>query len=209
MVACCCAISVSLHAQDRSPRVLVLGDSLSTAYGLAPEQGWVALLAEQFDPHAVIINASISGETTEGGRQRLPPLLSEYKPQVVIIELGGNDGLRGYPLASIRTTLNNMIILSRKSGAEVLFVGMRIPPNYGRRYSQGFADIYSSLADEHALTLIPFLLEGIAGNTSLMQSDGIHPNVSAQKTMATRVGKYLQPILDELVTLRPTASRLE
>ncbi len=196
VVACGFAFSVSLHAQDRSnPRLLILGDSLSAAYGMAPENGWVALLARDLADRANIINASVSGETTEGGLQRLPGLLQEHAPDVVVLELGGNDGLRGYPLSRVRNTLSEMITLSRESGAKILLVGMRIPPNYGRRYSLGFENIYPALAKEHELPLLPFLLEGIAGDATLMQNDGIHPNAQAQPAMAAKVGNALQPIL--------------
>ncbi len=196
VVACGFAFSVSLHAQDRSsPRLLILGDSLSAAYGMAPEKGWVALLARDLADSATIINASVSGETTEGGLQRLPGLLQEHAPDVVVLELGGNDGLRGYPLTRVRNTLSEMITLSRESGAKILLVGMRIPPNYGRRYSLGFENIYPALAEEHTLPLVPFLLEGIAGDATLMQNDGIHPNAQAQPAMAATVGDALRPIL--------------
>lgn len=196
VVACGFAFSVSLHAQDRSnPRLLILGDSLSAAYGMAPENGWVALLARDLADRANIINASVSGETTEGGLQRLPGLLQEHAPDVVVLELGGNDGLRGYPLSRVRNTLSEMITLSRESGAKILLVGMRIPPNYGRRYSLGFENIYPALAKEHELPLLPFLLVGIAGDATLMQNDGIHPNAQAQPAMAAKVGNALQPIL--------------
>jgi acyl-CoA thioesterase-1 len=196
VVACGFAFSVSLHAQDRSsPRLLILGDSLSAAYGMAPEKGWVALLTRDLADRANIINASVSGETTEGGLQRLPGLLQELAPDVVVLELGGNDGLRGYPLSRIRNTLSEMITLSRESGAKILLVGMRIPPNYGRRYSLGFENIYPALAKGHELPLLPFLLEGIAGDATLMQNDGIHPNAQAQPAMAAKVGNALQPIL--------------
>jgi acyl-CoA thioesterase-1 len=196
VVACGFAFSVSLHAQDRSsPQLLILGDSLSAAYGMAPEKGWVALLARDLAGSANIINASVSGETTEGGLQRLPSLLQEHAPDVVVLELGGNDGLRGYPLSRVRNTLSEIITLSRESGAKILLVGMRIPPNYGRRYSLGFENIYPALAKEHELPLLPFLLEGIAGDATLMQNDGIHPNAQAQPAMAAKVGDALQPIL--------------
>lgn len=165
---------------------------------MAPENGWVALLARDLADRANIINASVSGETTEGGLQRLPGLLQEHAPDVVVLELGGNDGLRGYPLSRVRNTLSEMITLSRESGAKILLVGMRIPPNYGRRYSLGFENIYPALAKEHELPLLPFLLEGIAGDATLMQNDGIHPNAQAQPAMAAKVGNALQPILTAL-----------
>jgi len=162
---------------------------------MAPEKGWVALLARDLADSATIINASVSGETTEGGLQRLPGLLQEHAPDVVVLELGGNDGLRGYPLTRVRNTLSEMITLSRESGAKILLVGMRIPPNYGRRYSLVFENIYPALAEEHTLPLVPFLLEGIAGDATLMQNDGIHPNAQAQPAMAATVGDALRPIL--------------
>ncbi|WP_022960028.1 arylesterase [Spongiibacter tropicus] len=176
-------------------RVLVLGDSLSAAYGMDSQQGWVALLDQQYDDEVQLINASVSGETATGGKQRLPALLDSHRPDIVILELGGNDGLRGYPLDSIRKTLAELIKLSQQSEARVLLLGMKIPPNYGQRYSSGFAALYTSLADELNVALLPFFLEGIAGNPELMQDDQIHPNADAQPAMAAAVKQALQPLL--------------
>lgn len=194
MVALLAAATVSEAASAR--KVLILGDSLSAAYGIERQQGWVALLDQELGEEIALINASVSGETTAGGRQRLPALLSTHQPEVVVIELGGNDGLRGYPLASIRKTLAELITLSQANGAGVLLVGMQIPPNYGQRYSSGFAAIYPTLAQEYSVALLPFLLDGIAGRPELMQDDRIHPNASAQATMAEAVKQALQPLLE-------------
>ncbi|CAA0087687.1 Esterase TesA [Zhongshania aliphaticivorans] len=178
------------------PKILVLGDSLSAAYGIAQKEGWVNLLKSQVSSDTTIINASISGETTAGGLQRLPTLLKEHQPDIVVIELGGNDGLRGYPILSIRNNLKQMITTSTQTGAQVLLLGMKIPPNYGKRYTQAFEQNYTVLADELDLPLIPFLLESIAGNTSLMQKDGIHPTAEAQPIIVQNVLPMLREMLD-------------
>lgn len=191
----CLASSVSVKADSHSPHILVVGDSLSAAYGFAPSQGWVSLLAHQLGPRAKLTNASVSGETSAGGRQRLPALLDEHSPDILILELGGNDGLRGYPLARIRETLSQMITHAKQNGAQVLLVGMQIPPNYGRRYSRGFAVLFGELADSHQLPLIPFLLEGVATRPELMQQDGIHPNAKAQPILANTVAAALLPMI--------------
>ena len=174
---------------------MVLGDSLSAAYGIDAQQGWVALLDQQLGDDVQFVNASVSGETAAGGKQRLSALLDSHQPNVVILELGGNDGLRGYPLESIRKTLGELIKLSQQAGARVLLLGMKIPPNYGQRYSSGFAALYPSLADDNGIALLPFFLEGIAGHPELMQDDRIHPNADAQPAMAAAVKQALQPLL--------------
>lgn len=172
----------------RADTVLLLGDSLSAGYRIPQEASWPALMAKQFPEAAVLKNASVSGETTAGGLARLPALLAENEVDLLIIELGGNDGLRGYPIASIRQNLEKMIKLGQAEGAQVLLVGMHIPPNYGRRYTEQFHQIYVQLAKTHELPLVPFLLEGVATNPALMQSDGIHPTAEAQ------------PVIRDLVT---------
>ncbi|GAB3379915.1 arylesterase [Spongiibacter taiwanensis] len=172
----------------RADTVLLLGDSLSAAYRIPQEASWPELMAKQFPEAAVLKNASVSGETTAGGLARLPALLAENEVDLLIIELGGNDGLRGYPIASIRQNLEKMIKLGQAEGAQVLLVGMHIPPNYGRRYTEQFHQIYVQLAKTHELPLVPFLLEGVATNPALMQSDGIHPTAEAQ------------PVIRDLVT---------
>jgi acyl-CoA thioesterase-1 len=165
------------------PKILIFGDSLSAAYGIGEDEGWVTLLAErlaQEDSELEVVNGSVSGETTTGGRARLPSLLERYNPAFVLIELGGNDGLRGLPLSLMRENLTDMIQLSQTSGATVLIAGMQIPPNYGPRYTEPFFAQYAELAEEFDLYLIPFLIDGIPQQPELMQADGIHPKAEAQ-----------------------------
>jgi acyl-CoA thioesterase-1 len=178
--------------------VLIVGDSISAAFGLDTRQGWVALLeqrlkAEGFDDQ--VVNASVSGDTSAGGQARLPALLAEHKPELVILELGGNDGLRGQPPKQLQQNLASMIDSSRASGAKVLLLGMRIPPNYGVRYTQAFAAVYSNLADEKKVAWVPFFLEGIAGIPELMQADGLHPAAVAQGKLLENVWPTLKPLL--------------
>lgn len=166
-----------------SPRLLVLGDSISAAYGMSLQDGWVALLAQRLADEGFpveMINASISGETTEGGRRRLPALLEEHQPDAVLIELGGNDGLRGYPVNRLRSNLVRMASMAQDAGAEVLILPMEIPPNYGSRYATEFRDSFPAAARETGARLAPFILEDIATQPRLMQEDGIHPTRQAQ-----------------------------
>ena len=165
------------------PKILIFGDSLSAAYGIGEDEGWVTLLAErlaQEDSELEVVNGSVSGETTTGGRARLPSLLERYNPAFVLIELGGNDGLRGLPLSLMRENLTDMIQLSQSSGATVMIAGIQIPPNYGPRYTEPFFAQYAELAEEFDLYLIPFLIDGIPQQPELMQADGIHPKAEAQ-----------------------------
>jgi acyl-CoA thioesterase-1 len=175
--------------------ILVLGDSLSAAYGIPLEAGWVALL-ENHLPEARVVNASISGETTEGGVNRLVPLLEQHRPDVVVIELGGNDGLRGFQLQRIRDNLARLVEQSQQAGARVLLVGMRIPPNYGPRYTDGFYRAFEETAQRYDTALVPFLLDGVATDPALMQQDGIHPTVEAQRRMFDNVWPHLKPLLE-------------
>jgi acyl-CoA thioesterase-1 len=176
--------------------VLVLGDSISAGYGVPAGSGWVALLSKALHADAMaVVNASISGETTEGGKARLPALLSSHRPSVVVLELGGNDGLRGFPLAVTRANLERMIKDSQGAGASVLLLGMRIPPNYGPRYTEGFHALYGDLAEAHGTALVPFLLEGIAGIPGNMQDDGIHPVAAVQPAILERVFPELRILL--------------
>jgi acyl-CoA thioesterase I len=182
-----------------SQNILVVGDSISAAYGMSLEEGWVALMAGQIaqsHPGYSVVNASISGETTAGALHRLPALLGEHKPSVVIIELGGNDGLRGYPLNSLRSNLASMAEQAREADAEVIIVAMAIPPNYGKRYTSGFIDSFALVAEDTDSVLAPFLLEGVAGNPELMQRDGIHPAPQAQQ-------KLLENFLPTLLEVLP------
>ena len=167
----------------KAPAVLVVGDSLSAAYGIDLSDGWVALLQHRLsgqDYEFRVINASVSGDTTSGGLARLPGALRRHQPALVIIELGGNDGLRGLPVNVMKANLDGMIAASREQGADVVLLGIHIPANYGPRYAQKFHDVYLQLAREHDLPLVDFFLEGVALDRSLMQADGIHPNVAAQ-----------------------------
>lgn len=177
--------------------LLVMGDSLSAAYGIEQEQGWVALLAERLDGEAQVVNASISGETTSGGAQRFADIIGQREPDIVLLELGGNDGLRGLPPVQMRANLATMIEQSQQAGAEVLLLGIDIPPNYGQAYRDAFTGVYHSLAEEYDLSLVPFLLEDIALNQQLMQSDGIHPTADAQPIILDNVWSALEPLLEE------------
>lgn len=199
----CFSLLLTLGASASNPApsvILVMGDSLSAAYGIDVEDGWVNLLQARLDAQNCsvrVINASVSGETSSGGLTRLPALLDRYTPALVILELGGNDGLRGQPLSALQDNLNEMIELSRDVGAQTLLAGMQIPPSYGRRYADQFAQIYTTLAEQHALPLIPFLLDGVAGNLDLMQRDGIHPTAEAQPRILDNVWRSLQPLLEQ------------
>jgi acyl-CoA thioesterase-1 len=178
--------------------ILVFGDSLSAAYGIAAKRGWVALLAERLQREQLdynVVNASISGETTAGGVSRLPGALARHKPAVVILELGANDGLRGLPVPEMTKNLAAMIRMSQKAGAKVLLVGMRVPPNYGPEYTQDFAAAFAQAARARKTALAPFLLEGVAEDLRLFQPDRIHPTESAQPLLLQNVWKALRPLL--------------
>lgn len=193
---------LGLAVPVRAGTILVVGDSISAAYGMDTDEGWVRLLerkVQQFDPAFAVVNMSLSGETTGGGLARLPDALRRHAPDVVIIELGGNDGLRGYPIDRIHANLGEMVTASLDSGAAVLLVGMQIPPNYGQRYVSAFHGIYHDLAAEHGVRLVPFLLEGIATDEVLMQRDGIHPTAAAQPLLLDNLWPELRPLLDDHV----------
>lgn len=179
------------------PVVLVMGDSLSAAYGIEQRAGWVSLLQTRLDGKARVVNASISGETSSGAAARLPDLLGQHRPEIVVLELGGNDGLRGLPPGQMRANLARMIEASQAADAEVLLLGIDIPPNYGRAYRDAFTGVFTRLADEHDLPLVPFLLEGIALEDELMQDDGIHPTAAAQPRILENVWPELAPLLEE------------
>ncbi len=184
-------------ASDRST-ILVFGDSLSAAYGIRPEQGWVALLGQRLQAQGYgyqLVNASVSGETTQGGLERLPRALELHHPQLVVLELGANDALRGLPLAVTRSNLGRMIELAQGAGARVLLVGIRIPPNYGPRYTEEFAAIYPAVAQQYHLPLVPFLLQDVALNPQRMQEDGMHPNAAGEPQVLETVWPYLKPLL--------------
>lgn len=178
------------------PTLLVMGDSLSAAYGIERDEGWVNLLAERLEGDARVINASISGETTSGGLQRFTDILGQRQPDIVLIELGGNDGLRGLSPNQMQANLASMIEQSQDAGAQVLLLGIDIPPNYGQAYRDAFTGVFYSLAEEHDVSLVPFLLEGIALNDALMQSDGIHPTADAQPIILENVWPELEPLLE-------------
>ena len=185
-------------ARADAPVILVVGDSLSAAYGIRLEQGWVALLQARLEAEGYghrVVNASASGETTGGALARLPRALARHRPAVVILELGGNDGLRGLPIAGVRGNFEDLIRLSREAEARVLLIGMRIPPNYGPAYTQTFHELYGDLARQHGLPLVPFFLDGIALDDSLMQDDGLHPAASAQPNLLELVWPELKPLL--------------
>jgi acyl-CoA thioesterase-1 len=195
-----CPALFARAAPAESPVILVVGDSLSAAYGVPLEQGWVSLLQGRLKAQGYghrVVNASSSGETTGGALARLPRALERHRPAVVIIELGGNDGLRGLPIADVRRNFESLIELSRAAGAEVLLVGMLIPPNYGPAYAGSFQKLYGQLARDYKLPLVPFFLDGIALDDSLMQEDGIHPNAAAQPKLLDIVWPKLKPLLAE------------
>ena len=180
------------------PTLLVVGDSLSAGYGLETGKGWVDLLRQRLDagrPHWNVINASISGDTTAGGLARLPPLLLRDKPAVVIIELGGNDALRGLSLQQTRSNLTRMATLCKQAGVKVLLIGMQIPPNYGPAYTARFAAVFPAVAQSAHVALVPFLLSGVASHPDWFQSDNIHPTAQAQPTMLDTVWPHLKPLL--------------
>jgi acyl-CoA thioesterase I len=195
------AFGSSVQAQGPSRRILVLGDSLSAEYGLERGSGWVALLEQRLAREKIaaqLINASISGDTTSGGRTRLPALLREHRPTHVIIELGGNDALRGLPLDMTRDNVIAMARAAQAAGAKVLVAGMQVPPNYGRRYADDFAAIFAQASKETGAALVPFLLAGIADAadpTALFQADRIHPLARAHPKIVDNVWPVLRPLL--------------
>jgi len=202
LVACLVPVaSWSAPAADKGkggPVLLVVGDSLSAEYGLSRGTGWVQLLADRLRDSGSdyrVVNASISGETTSGGRSRLPALLKEHRPGIIVLELGANDGLRGLPLSVLRDNLAAMIREAQAAGVKVLLVGIRVPPNYGRDYSERFAGTYAALARESKVRFVPFLLEGFADSLELFQADRIHPTAEAQPRILDNVWPVLRPML--------------
>lgn len=180
--------------------ILLVGDSISAAFGLEIRQGWVTLLeqrlAEHNYPHQVI-NASVSGDTTAGGLARLPGLLDEVQPALVVIELGGNDGLRALPVSNMQQNLSAMVELAHSAGADVILLGMRIPPNYGPRYSDAFENAFVEVARQHDVPLVPFLLEGVGGVAGMMQDDGVHPTAAAQPLLLDNAWPVIRQWLDD------------
>lgn len=193
-----CLVWANSSRGDEDKTVLVFGDSLSASYGIEEEQGWVNLLSEKLrqaqSPYSVI-NASVSGETSTGGLSRLPAALAEFQPSVVILELGGNDGLRGLPLATLQSNLEEMVSLSQRAGAKVLLAGIQIPPNYGPRYTEPFYALFGDIAESEQLPFVPFLIDGIPQQPELMQNDGIHPRAEAQHMILDNVWPVLAPML--------------
>jgi acyl-CoA thioesterase-1 len=197
LVLCVAALSCGAAAAA-PPVVLIVGDSISAGYGLPSGTGWVALLdkrlAAERIPHQVV-NASISGDTTAGGRARLPALLAQHRPAVTVIELGGNDGLRGGSLDAMRDNLDAMVTMAQKAGSRVLLVGMRLPPNYGPSYVQRFAATFGEVARKHNAALVPFLFAGFGEDNAMFQPDGIHPVAAAQSQLLENVWRELAPLL--------------
>ena len=200
--------SGSSLAEER-PVILVMGDSLSAAYNIPTAAGWVSLLENRLAKESLkkeplkksqanwqVVNASISGETTGGGLTRLPSLLRQHQPTIVLLELGANDGLRGLPPQLITNNLEKMLILSKQSGAQVMLIGILLPPNYGPAYLTQFEQTYPKLAKKHQLPLVPFLLEGVADKPELMQDDGLHPTAEAQAQLLETVWLELKPLLN-------------
>ena len=185
-------------AQAAEQTIVVVGDSLSSGYGIAAEQSWVAMLEDRLQSEGYgyrVVNASIAGDTSAGGLARLPRLLAAHKPDLVVIELGGNDGLRGQPVAALRDNLTKMIELSKQSGADVVLAGIQIPPNYGQTYGQALSAVYPEVAARFDAALIGFILEDVALDPELMQPDGIHPNAAGQKIVFANVWRVLGPLL--------------
>jgi acyl-CoA thioesterase-1 len=187
---------VTVFAAEKS--ILVFGDSVSAAYGIAQSRGWAALLGERLkreQPDYIVVNASVSGDTSSGGLARIGSALEKHKPAVVILELGGNDGLRGLPVAEMKKNLGAIIERSQKAGARVVVVGMRLPPNYGPDYTRVFESSFGELAKRYQAALVPFLMDGFAQKPELFQADQIHPTAAAQPVMEERVWKALRPLL--------------
>ncbi|WP_434086615.1 arylesterase [Shewanella acanthi] len=179
----------------QAAKVLILGDSLGASYGMSQSVGWVALLQKNVPEHE-FINGSVSGETTAGGLRRLPALLESVEPQLVVVELGGNDGLRGFPPTQVENNLTKIITLAKNSGAKVLLTEIMVPPNYGPRYTQQFTQVYQDIAKEEDIELIPFFMAEIAPYPELMQRDGIHPNEKAQ----AKIANWMQPWIEKALS---------
>ncbi|BFM48267.1 arylesterase [Marinomonas sp. THO17] len=190
----------SLSVPANAANLLVMGDSLSAAYNLRQQDGWVSLLKNQLNqshPEINVINASVSGETTQGGLSRLPALLNEYQPDFVILELGANDALRGYPLNQTTQNLKTMIEQAQQIDAKILLVGNQIPQNYGKRYTQMFFNLYKDIASEYQIAYMPFMLKDVALNKDLMQSDGLHPNKDGQPIILKNILPYIMTLIEK------------
>ncbi|MFW1926077.1 arylesterase [Acinetobacter ursingii] len=195
MVATLCLIPFAVDAKT----ILIVGDSISAGYGINPEQGWVQLLQkrldQQYPKQHKVVNASVSGETTSGALARMPKLLQSYKPDVVVIELGGNDALRGQPPQMIQKNLGQLVQQSQQAKAKELLFGMKIPPNYGTAYSQAFENNYKVISQQYKIKLLPFFMQGIAGHKDLMQNDQIHPNAKSQSILLNNAYPYIKGAL--------------
>ena len=196
-------VAWSMPAFAANPKILIYGDSLSAAYGIPQPQGWAALLQQKLVNEKLttekstnaVINASISGETTDSGLTRLASTIKQVKPTIIILELGANDGLRGLPINNMRNNLSAMIQLCKKSGIKVLLIGMRIPPNYGAKYTEAFSQTYVQLARQHKVALVPFMLENVAARPDLIQADGLHPNTLGQPIILENIWPELRKLL--------------
>lgn len=191
-------VAWSAPAIAENPKILIYGDSLSAAYGIPQQQGWATLLQKKLQLEQYrydVINASISGETSSGGASRIASTLKQIKPKIIILELGANDGLRGLPIKEMTGNLSAIIQQSKKSGAKILLIGMRIPPNYGPQYTEAFNQTYQKLSLEHKISLVPFMLDNIAAKPNLIQEDGLHPNVLGQPLILENIWPKLQRLL--------------
>jgi acyl-CoA thioesterase-1 len=198
LCAACLVAPWPAVAQDKVPVLLIVGDSVSAGYGLAKGEGWVDLLAKKVDAEKLryrVVNASISGDTTAGGRARLPALLSQHKPAVVVIELGGNDALRGGRLAATRDNLDAMVAAAQAAGARVLVIGMEVPPNYGPAFAREFKDLFANVARTHKVALVPAFFAGFGDDLALFQADRIHPTAQAQQRLLDNAWPRLVPLL--------------
>ncbi|MDY7219081.1 arylesterase [Denitrificimonas sp. JX-1] len=197
-IATICLFVLSSMVSVQAATVLIMGDSISAAYGLETQRGWVALLQErltQIDADIKVVNGSVSGETTAGGVARLPSLLTEHRPQYVVIELGGNDGLRGLSLTHMAANLSQMIQQAKQYNAAVLLLGMRLPSNYGKRYTEAFYNVYQQVAEQEQVSLVDFFLEGVGAVAGMMQDDGVHPTQAAQPILLENAWQRLAPLM--------------
>jgi acyl-CoA thioesterase I len=199
-VVACLVAGASANAYSAPKTVLVLGDSLSAEYGITRGSGWVSLLEKKLKSEnipATVVNASISGETTIGGRTRLPALLAQHRPDVVVIELGANDGLRGLPVASAESNLRAMVNMAQQQQAQVMLVGMRMPPNYGRAYTESFFNMFKKLSTQTRAPLVPFMLEGVADKPALFQPDRLHPTAAAHPIILNNIWPQFAPLVKQ------------
>jgi len=195
---CILLLLIAGNAYADTPTILVLGDSISAAYGINTDQGWVALLQKQLQENAYkyrVINASVSGDTTRTGLNRLPAALRQHKPEILVAALGGNDGLRGLPFSEIENSLSQIIELGRNNHAQVVLVGVRLPPNYGEAYTRQFADLYLGMGKKYNIRVVPRLLDKVADHSELLQPDGIHPTAEGQAQIMRNVWVELEPLL--------------